>query len=1381
MQKQVVETVTGNGSLAMRWQRLRAAYRICNLATHHALGFTVKLVLLLYFAFAILLLVLRYLVLPNIDHYKSDIERLASRAVGNSVTIDRIYASWSGLHPSLFLGDVVLRDAQGRQVLALPSVSATLSWWSVVAADVRFDSLELIRPNLDVRRDADGRLYAAGMYIDLNQKGDGKGADWLLAQREIVIRDGRLDWTDQLRGTPLLTLQNMNLVLRNQWRRHQFALNATPPAELGGPLDLRADFSHPAFAMRTSDVRLWSGEVYADIRDADLTAWKQHVHYPLDLQTGTGSVRAWVSVDHAKLAGFTADVGLRDVKAALGPDLEPLDLLQVSGRVSAREEIPPALQSGHPAFGALGHSIVLNNFSLRTRDGLELAPTNLSESYTAATPKAPEKVELKASVLDLQALATLAGRLPLTAEQRRMLDEFAPRGRLRDVAASWQGSYPALQSYRVNAVLDGLGLSARPARLPQPATGKSPAVRGMPALPGFDNLSGTLEATERGGSFTLDADRLVLQMPDYFTEAAMPFEQLRGRVSWAYEGNEQLRLELEDLQFQQDGLRGSLSGSHLLPLDGKSPGTVDLTGKLDGFDLKKIGRYLPIQTPDHLRHWLTGALEDGMADDVSLRLRGDLAHFPFQGSSAAERARGEFRVAGRLSNGKLNYAPGVYAKDGKSPLWPQAEKIKGGFVFEGARMEIHGDTASTGNVALSNVKAVIADLSSHDGLLEIDGNAAGAMQEFLNYMAASPVLEWIGHFTDETTASGNAKLALKLQLPLNRMPESKVLGSLQLQGNDIVLWHDMPTVQGAIGKIEFNEKGVNLNNLAGGFIGGPVAISGGSQRDGSIQVRLGGAITVDGLRKTWPAPAMQRVASHLSGGARYTGLITAREHHYSVTVDSNLAGLGLDLPAPLAKGAADALPMRFVLNGAAANEAGLARDDIRIALGSGVSAAYQRQRLGKGPWKLLRGGIGVNVPAPEPDSGMALNASLKSLNVDHWVDLADAIAGKPEAGDASGAGSADVTQYVVPDTMAARAGELIVGERKLDNVVAGVTHQKGTWQASIDARQVSGHVGWNESPTGQGLGKVTARLSSLIIPESSANEVKDLLESKGAMPTIPALDIVAERFELFNKPLGRLELQAHNALIASAREWRVSKLSLANPDGELKGTGRWVVKDGQHQTNLNFELDIVNAGKLLDRFGFVETLRNGKGKLSGDISWKGLPYALDIPSLSGQILMSVEKGQFLKQDPGAAKLLGVLSLQALPRLLKLDFHDVISDGLAFDGISASASINHGIVKTDNLKMFGVAATVLMDGTADIANETANLHVMVMPEVNLGTAPLLYALAVNPVIGLGSFVAQFFLSQPMMKALTYEMQVSGPWKAPQITRLDSTKVGSTANK
>ena len=64
--------------------------------------------------------------------------------------------------------------------------------------------------------------------------------------------------------------------------------------------------------------------------------------------------------------------------------------------------------------------------------------------------------------------------------------------------------------------------------------------------------------------------------------------------------------------------------------------------------------------------------------------------------------------------------------------------------------------------------------------------------------------------------------------------------------------------------------------------------------------------------------------------------------------------------------------------------------------------------------------------------------------------------------------------------------------------------------------------------------------------------------------------------------------------------------------------------------------------------------------------------------------------------------------------------------------------------------------------------------VVIPEVNLGTAPLVYALAVNPVIGLGSFLAQLFLSAPVMRALTYHMQVTGPWKAPVVTKLDGAR-------
>lgn len=1375
--------------LAARWRRLRAAYRMLNLASHHVLGFTVKLVLLVYFALAVLFLVLRYAILPNIDLYKGDIEGAASRALGSRVTIDRIAASWHGLRPALSLGDVRLHDARGRQALVLPRVDATLGWWSVAALEPRFASLEILGPRLAVRRGRDGVLEVAGVRLDPNRAGGG-GGDWLLRQREIVIRDGRVDWTDELRGTPPLALQGVTLALLNRWGTHHFALKATPPRALGAPLDVRAQFRH-RFGARPSDVSRWKGELYADLRDVDLAAWRRHVDYPIQLERARGSLRAWLAFDQARLAGFTADLALSNVDARLGKDIAPLRLARMTGRLSAREELLPGPQDGKPTFGANGHTIRLERFAVVGANGRAMAPATLEQSWRPARDGRPEHAELRARQLDVGALAALAQYLPITAVQRQMLADYAPRGRLPDFRVEWQGRYPAVSAYRVRGEVAGLSLNAQPARPAQPARGGLPALPARPATPGFENISGSVDASQDGGKVALDAERMALQLPAWFAEPRMPFDRLALDARWTIQPQRQLTVEVDELAFRQGSLQGELSGRHVLPLTpGGGPGMADFTGRLDGFEIGQVGRFLPSITPHGLHDWLVGALQGGRLRDATLRLRGDLAQFPFSADGARE--RGEFNVAGRLEGARLEYAPGHRHPDG-TPQWPLAEAIDGRIEFDRARMEIHGKTLRTLGLALTNVKAVIPDLGAHeDMMLEIDGNAGGQLQEFLRYVAATPVLEWIGHFTEETRASGNARLGLKLRMPLSHLPDTKVVGSLQLQNNDVTLFPELPPLQAALGRIEFHERGFNLHGVGASFLGAPLAVAGGTGRDGATTVRLDGTLSAEGMRRTAPMPALRRLAERMSGEARYTGAIVVRDGRRTVTVDSSLAGLGLELPAPLNKPAADSMPLHFTLQGEPTVD-GLGRDEIRIGLGEGVAARYLRQKQGHAAWRVTQGGIGVNVRAPRPDEGMMIHANMKALNVDAWIAAGRAIAGAGEAAGSSASGAtasstsdsadeddddagaatagdagAGITQYVLPTAVAGQVGELTVAERRMADVVVGASHQGSTWQANLHARQASGYVTWAETPSG--LGKVTARLASLVIPESAEAEVKDLLESNRASASIPSLDIVAERFELFDKRLGRLELRARNVRALAGREWRIDRIALINPDGELNASGRWLTKDGRSNTSLNFALDLHNAGRLLDRVGFPDTIGRGKGRLSGDLSWSGLPYALDIPSLSGQIEMNIESGQFLKQDPGAAKLLGVLSLQALPRLLKLDFHDVFSEGLAFDGITANALIERGVVRTDNLKMHGVAATVLMNGSADIANESTNLRVVVIPEFNLGTGPLVYGLAVNPVVGLTGFLAQLFLRAPVMKALTYQMQVTGPWKSPVITKL-----------
>jgi uncharacterized protein YhdP len=156
--------------------------------------------------------------------------------------------------------------------------------------------------------------------------------------------------------------------------------------------------------------------------------------------------------------------------------------------------------------------------------------------------------------------------------------------------------------------------------------------------------------------------------------------------------------------------------------------------------------------------------------------------------------------------------------------------------------------------------------------------------------------------------------------------------------------------------------------------------------------------------------------------------------------------------------------------------------------------------------------------------------------------------------------------------------------------------------------------------------------------------------------------------------------------------------------------------------------------------------------------------------MDGAFYVNFESGQFLKADPGMAKLLGVLSLQSLPRRLALDFRDVFSEGFAFDFVRGDVTIQDGIAATNNLQMKGVNAAVLMEGRADIAKETQDLKVVVIPEINAGTASLA-ATVISPAIGLGTFLAQMFLREPLMRAATQEFHIDGTWTDPRVTRVN----------
>jgi uncharacterized protein YhdP len=410
------------------------------------------------------------------------------------------------------------------------------------------------------------------------------------------------------------------------------------------------------------------------------------------------------------------------------------------------------------------------------------------------------------------------------------------------------------------------------------------------------------------------------------------------------------------------------------------------------------------------------------------------------------------------------------------------------------------------------------------------------------------------------------------------------------------------------------------------------------------------------------------------------------------------------------------------------------------------------------------------------DNAVGLYLQLPMVDLDAWNSALTEFTGAPlikgKVAKKAVIGSeveGDGGQEYLPTFAALQADQIKVADRVIHKVVIGGTREQDLWRMNISADELNGSAEIRPS-NGTVPAQLYARLAYLNIPPSLVPDVERMLTEQPS--SIPTLDIVVADLTLRGKKLGRLEIDAVNRVGAkAAREWRLNKLNLILPEATLTANASWMA-DGPRlrRTQLNFVLAVKDSGGLLTRLGTPDAIRSGEGRLEGQVTWQGSPITLDYATLSGKLNMDIQKGQFLKTEPGAARLLGVLNLQALPRRLTLDFNDLFSDGFAFDFVRGDIRIEQGVAFTNNLQMKGVAAGALIEGSADLAHETQDLKVVVVPEINAGTASL-YMATINPLIGLTSYLAQMVLSKPLVRAGTTEFHIDGTWTNPRVVKVD----------
>lgn len=1176
-------------------------------------------------------------------------------------------------------------------------------------------------------------------------------------------------------------------------------------------------------APRPSQWQTWSGTVKVDLPWVDVQRLRQHVSLPIDVGGGRGSLNGELAIYKGQLQGLGLNVDVKDVRVRLAPDLEPLAFKNVAGTVSISHEEEVT------GFG-------YQNLRFETAEGVVWPSSSASLEWRhapwAVRKLDPAVWQLtrggvfRAERLDLALLAQLADRLPLSRKVRSALGDLAPQGVGDDLEWRWDGLLDAPKTYRAKGRFSGLTWSAsREAGLP----GLAKANVNFQADEGGGRAELKVEQGWIEFPDVFEEPRIPLSTMSSVVNWQIRAAKQAGNAPDVDVFVKQTQFANPDAQGEVEG-HWQTGGRADQPGVSRLPGLLQLNGRLSKGQASRVWRYLPSVLPTSARYYVRDALKQGQGEKVTFEVKGDLNAFPFP-----DDVGGRFRVNVPVRQVTLDYVP-LEKPSGQSssaqPYWPAFSNLDGDLIFEGQRMRIEGAQArlgglGSGGFVLRNVEGRIDNLGADDPHLVIKGQGDGPLDDVLKYLSTSPVGGWTGNMLSLARGTGKGALQLFLDIPLDHTENTVLKGRVILKDSDrasLKLAPSLPVFDELVGDIAFTESGLSVKARTK-LWGEDVVIDGQRDASGAPKFVAQGVMTAEGLRQAQEWPLLAQLGTRLTGRSPFTVTVAipkgsgpdALVGYPVVEVTSSLQGLSANLPVPLNKAADKAWPLKVTYR---LDDAQGQTDALVVDLGNpqtpGLADAapwlkvdLRRDVTGaeakvlRGALSLMQFGQGVAVAMPVlPAKGVALQAAMPVLDLDAWQALRPVFQPASTPGDAKAdAKGSDLDSAYLPDTLTVKAGTVLYQQRTLRDVSVTLAHPSpGVWRGVIDSHQVAGQIEWlpDSSPSGQaagrGAGRVVARLSRLSIPAADAQALEDkaaeqILSADPVSQSVPALDIVIDQFDWRGLSLGRLEIEAANRMVnlgggVQIPEWRMTKFNLGVPEAQLNATGSWsaltppsvlrklgMAPRSRPRSSFDFTLELHNMGDTLSRLGLPKTVRGGKGKVTGQVSWQGSPLEPDAATMSGDMAVLVNDGQFLKVDPGMAKLLGVLSLQSLPRRLTLDFRDVFQQGFAFDAIDGQVTINQGVADTRNLRMRGVQAVVLMEGQADLIKETQNLHVYVVPDVNAVGASLAYA-AINPAIGLGTFLAQVLLRKQVSEASTQEFMVTGPWADPLVEKLSA---------
>ena len=1064
------------------------------------------------------------------------------------------------------------------------------------------------------------------------------------------------------------------------------------------------------------------GRAYVAMPRNDLQVWSPLLAASgVAIGAGHGRVTAWIDLKARRVEAVTGDLVL-----------DALSLRRAADVARGDADVPTVAFEGVRALARWEHvdgDWRLDAPTLRiVQQGREQVLDGLVVAGGRQWAMHADRVE----VAPLIALAALGDGIgPAT---RDWLQAAAPHAVLSDVAFAARRGGPL----RVSARIDDLGF--------EPVGRK----------PGLHGFGGTLLGDGAGVVFRPDPEaRPVFEWPAGF---GVPHPlRLHGEIAGWRDGAG-WRIETPALRVEGDGYAADARGGLSFESDGTRP-RLDLAADVDAAQIPVAKKFwVRHQMPAAAREWLDMALVAGTVRNGRGIVAGDLDDWPFGPKDARDR-RGVFFAEGDIEDATIRF----------NADWPALTRLNGHvrFVNDGFQLD-----PSTGDLVGVPVRDVVAGMEDYaQGPVEVKAAASADAGQLLALMRQSPFQTAHTETLDALDVSGPARVAVSLAVPHGA--RMRLDGSVDLDGVAMRESRFDLAFDAVRGRVGFDQSGFATRTLAAQLDGQPGTLA---LRAGPGHVRQPANAFEGDLDMPFEAEALLARAPdlawlrpHIGGHAPWRVEVAVPEVQREgapaahLLLRSDLVGTTLRLPAPLAKPAA--APLRTTI------EAPLPFGTGDVLVGFGDRLAVRART--SGPRAGIRVGMGQSrVDAAAPASGIVVGGRTPVVDVIDWVGLM--------GGDGDGDGP--MLQQVDVTTADLRLAGGRLGQTR---IVA--RRGDAATELRLDGASLAGDVRIPDAagaPVAIALQRLhwPAPAPKPAGPAQTAPSTPAIAAVPAATPrdddfdpaAVPPIQLAIDDLRYGALPLGRVDARSRRVPGGLA----VEQLQLRAPDHRIDVTGHWTGRGARARTAFEADVESEDFGRLASGLGFAGSIVGGQGRVDFDASWPGAPNAFQVARLEGAMRISLRDGQLVEVEPGAGRVLGLLSVAELPRRLMLDFRDFFSKGFGFNRIAGDIRFGNGVARGENLVIDGPAAEIRIRGSADLAAKTHDQNIEVLPKTG-NLLPAVGALTAGPVGAAVGAVANAVLRKPLAEMGARNYHVSGPWQDPKVEVVERREAAQQA--